>query len=444
MSSLRGWPSSRKPSDQSAPHATIEPTGVEQYGLTVNARVFAYEVGTDLVEAGSNQEIINATGHLARVGDVIRFLTGTVDGDESKVVAVTANTIQVADKLRFAPGTGNTFAILRPRQAQVDENGNLIVTAESAPIQYVRDGVDTEVSEDTAIPLNSRPLPVKILKPDGSTTFPDTVETRLASIQAATEATAFDLDTLEANFGRANQGEATTDTGTFSLIQLFKRLLQGITTGNTTTAAVSTGLGAPAAAVATTDTGTFSLIALFKRSLQTLTTINTSTVAGNTLIGAVTETAPATDTASSGLNGRLQRIAQRLTSLIAQLPATLGAKASSASLSVVLATDQAALPSSLNANGSVINQALSSNSTPVTFVAPANAVGFILMNESVGSNPGNVRFRVGGAASPTAGMVLEPGRDTGVIPIGTGVTISVINIESSITNALSVLWILRV
>jgi hypothetical protein len=41
--------------------------------------------------------------------------------------------------------------------------------------------------------------------------------------------------------------------------------------------------------------------------------------------GIVTETAPATDTASSGLNGRLQRIAQRLTSLIALLPAALGA-----------------------------------------------------------------------------------------------------------------------
>lgn len=41
--------------------------------------------------------------------------------------------------------------------------------------------------------------------------------------------------------------------------------------------------------------------------------------------GSLTETAPASDTASSGLNGRLQRIAQRLTSLIALLPAALGA-----------------------------------------------------------------------------------------------------------------------
>lgn len=58
-----------------------------------------------------------------------------------------------------------------------------------------------------------------------------------------------------------------------------------------------------------------------------------------TVIGELTETAPATDTASSGLNGRLQRIAQRITSLIALVPASLGAKTAAASFSVTTATD---------------------------------------------------------------------------------------------------------
>lgn len=58
---------------------------------------------------------------------------------------------------------------------------------------------------------------------------------------------------------------------------------------------------------------------------------------GKAQLGSLTETAPASDTASSGLNGRLQRIAQRLTSLIALIPASLGAKAASASLSVTQA-----------------------------------------------------------------------------------------------------------
>lgn len=65
--------------------------------------------------------------------------------------------------------------------------------------------------------------------------------------------------------------------------------------------AVNSDLGAPADAVATTDTGTFSITALIKRGLQ------------------------------------------RWTSLLAILPASLGAKASAASLPVVLASDQATL-----------------------------------------------------------------------------------------------------
>lgn len=72
--------------------------------------------------------------------------------------------------------------------------------------------------------------------------------------------------------------------------------------------------------------------------------------------GSLTETAPASDTASSGINGRLQRIAQRLTSLIALLPASLGTKAGSASLSVVEAQPTAAIVSlQTNATGSTYN-----------------------------------------------------------------------------------------
>lgn len=72
--------------------------------------------------------------------------------------------------------------------------------------------------------------------------------------------------------------------------------------------------------------------------------LETTQVANGVLLGAVNESAPGSDTASSGLNGRLQRIAQRLTSLIALLPASLGQKTSAASLAVVVASDQSAVP----------------------------------------------------------------------------------------------------
>lgn len=63
---------------------------------------------------------------------------------------------------------------------------------------------------------------------------------------------------------------------------------------------------------------------------------------GKAQFGIVTETAPASDTASSGLNGRLQRIAQRLTSLIALHPTALGSAAAAASLAVTQSTEDIA------------------------------------------------------------------------------------------------------
>lgn len=68
----------------------------------------------------------------------------------------------------------------------------------------------------------------------------------------------------------------------------------------------------------------------------------------NAVIGATNETAASSDTATAGLNGRLQRIAQRITSLIALLPASLGQKAMTASLAVVVASDQSSIPVTLD------------------------------------------------------------------------------------------------
>lgn len=91
---------------------------------------------------------------------------------------------------------------------------------------------------------------------------------------------------------------------------------------------------------------------------------------GNTQRGIVTEAAPASDTASSGLNGRLQRIAQRLTSLIALVPASLGAKAGSASFSTVPATDAyTGLPAVSTAR--ILSAAATTNATVVKASAGA-------------------------------------------------------------------------
>jgi hypothetical protein len=100
-----------------------------------------------------------------------------------------------------------------------------------------------------------------------------------------------------------------------------------------------------------------------------LSTLNLSTDGLEAALGIITETAPATDTASSGLNGRLQRVAQRLTSLIAQIPATLGVKARTASLSVALSTEDAALfPASVGSKAAAASFAVTSSTEDVAQV----------------------------------------------------------------------------
>lgn len=165
----------------------------------------------------------------------------------------------------------------------------------------------------------------------------------------------------------------------------------------------------------------------------------TTLAAVETKVGSLTETAPGTDTASSGLNGRLQRIAQRISSLIGLVPTALGQATSSNSFAVVPASDY--VPKSpVNANASFVQTSLS-GTTASGATAPANAVGFIFQAPSTNTDP--IRMSVGATATTSAGMYFEPGRDSGYIPLGFGVSLSTCATASG-TNEYMVQWVLQV
>jgi len=137
----------------------------------------------------------------------------------------------------------------------------------------------------------------------------------------------------------------------------------------------------------------------------------------NTEIGALNETAPASDTASAGVNGRLQRVAQNLTSIFggtgaaadaaassdtgtfslialvkrllqkvtAQLPASLGAKTSAASLSVVPASD-AVVPT----GSKTVALAAATMTRPAD--TTAYAVGDMVANNTVAGSVTPIQF----------------------------------------------------
>lgn len=142
----------------------------------------------------------------------------------------------------------------------------------------------------------------------------------------------------------------------------------------------------------------------------------------NTNLGAVTEAAPATDTASSGLNGRLQRIAQRLTSLIALLPAALGAGGGL----------------KIDGSGTALPIVSANPATPVTpqlaLVAPASVTGSIattvLTVTAVGSGTLAVGQQISGTGVAAGTTITALGSGTG----GTGTyTVSASQTVSSTT-----------
>lgn len=133
-----------------------------------------------------------------------------------------------------------------------------------------------------------------------------------------------------------------------------------------------------------------------------------------TAIGSLTETAPATDTASSGLNGRLQRIAQRLTSLIALFPSSIGTKTSAASLSVVLASDQAAIGVTPGTSSGTITSTLKTVGTSavratVAGTAPSATRKRLLIKPSK-NNTGSIYLGSSGVTTGTGLEIIGPDR----------------------------------
>lgn len=119
----------------------------------------------------------------------------------------------------------------------------------------------------------------------------------------------------------------------------------------------------------------------------------------------------------------------------------LGQKLMAASSPVVIASDQSAVPvtistpkTPINLNGSG-SGASDSVSVAKTLTAPANAVGFILMN--LNSSTADIRWGIGRVASATLGSILEAGRDTGFVPCGANVSVCAV----SGTQNIDIQWI---
>lgn len=177
------------------------------------------------VEIDSTQRIIKKTAHGARKNDVVQFTSGANAGISIQILSCPdANTMILAANAEESIVVGDEFDIKRYVTPQYDADGSLVVVAQNGPSQYVLDGVDTEVEEDTAVPANNRPFPSKLFieidgvtysvkKDTGTPSNTVSVPVEITGASGPINITAGDINVqltdLGANFDRTRIGNGT-------------------------------------------------------------------------------------------------------------------------------------------------------------------------------------------------------------------------------------------
>ncbi len=296
---------------------------------------------------------------------------------------------------------------------------------------------------------------VRVLKTDSSGRLDVTVNSSALPTGAATEAT---LSALNGKVTAVNTGavvvsssalpsgastSALQTTGNSSLSSIDGK----ITAVNTGAVVVSSSaLPSGASTSAKQDTGNTSLSSIDGK----ITAVNTGAVV---VSSSALPTGAATEATLSTLNGKVTAVNTGAVTISSALPAgtnligktgidqttpgttnkvSIGSDGTITLLAGSASIGKFKVDPAVTGSGS---GAAATVSTVATLTAPANCIGFVLMNLDTSS--ANVRWAVGRTASTTLGQQLQPGRDTGFVPIGASVSI----IAESGTQNIDIQWI---
>lgn len=363
-------------------HATFQNIGSDRVGLSA-PQMYLYELTTSpltisAVALSTDQKVVRITfsgSHLANKWDVLRITNGDLIGWEFEIINVVSATVldihnigEINSVVEY-PEVSDGAKTYRWTTALSDSTGSLQVSP--GPTQFTRNGATQTVIEDTTTAANNKPLPSGMYILIDGVAHPVGIDTgtpantvmipvQVSGVSGPINITAGDLNVQlsseGANFDATRIGdgsgiylkiEADGSVNTNDPNGLAELTLIKTSVGSIDTKTPALGQALMAASVPVTLASNQPALAVTMSAPPTGGSTEAKQDAEIVLVGALTETAPATDTDSSGLNGRLQRIAQRITSMIALLPASLGQKASAASLAVVLSTEEEALIGSL-------------------------------------------------------------------------------------------------
>lgn len=335
-----------------------------------------------------------------------------------------------------------------------------IVTS-AEPIEFVRNGVDTQVSQDTVTPSNSRPLPVGVLNISGSQINPLT-DTELRATPVPVSASSLPLPS-----GAATAANQTTQISELQDIEADIEAMSAklpATLGQKTMAnslavviasdqsavpvsAASLPLPTGAATEATLSSLNGKVANDFGASsgaVRTASQVGNSTGAADFNSGAAgaqtlrTVLATRHEAAATPLASRLsdgadfissealaasQKTVSTLTKMLTTLGVMLGwdgtAHREIAVTTTGLVKTTTGTGSAQADGGSVSNATV--DATADTVSAPANAIGFILAADDDNADP--IYWAIGSTATSTNGQRMAPGRDSGFVPCGANISV---------------------
>lgn len=149
-----------------AQYKTIQSLGSDKFGAPVASRGLFDVSGADqaIVNVDTSNDLkyiyIEVTAHGARVNDVFRLTTGNLSSWEFPIEEVVdVDIIKVLNVCPSLPVAGDDGRVHRWITPGYSSDGGLAVSVPTAPAQFIYNGGDQQVVQDTATPANNRAMP---------------------------------------------------------------------------------------------------------------------------------------------------------------------------------------------------------------------------------------------------------------------------------------------
>jgi hypothetical protein len=378
MAGITGLPTSKKLQDsnqdlrdsQTQQYVTVQPMGSNRNAMdTIAIGYYNVQDGATVLTGSDNNTVV-MTSHGAKVGDIFRITTSANAINEFEVSIkeiIDANSFKLNCILSASLVNGDVASILRPVAQRMDSTGASLASVISPPIQILRDGVATTVHKDTIDGSDTIPIPVEIVSGSGTE-----INISAGDINIHTSHTGGTPDSMQIGDGTEillinASGEALVNDAAVEAL---------LTT-------IDTDTGAIAVSVDNIDDKLPSSLGS-KTSAQSLSVVLASDqaalpVTSGLPTGASTEAKQ--DTQITGLND----INSELDSINSKYPSSLGQKAEAASFSVTLSTENEQDLAGIRTAVELLDNAISGSEMQVDLVSAAQLPSALGQQNMAGS-----------------------------------------------------------